>query len=343
MRRIQGINHDRGYTKLRIWLGPKRSRDGTLNKPFVKYFGPYNKINIARAKVFMDEVREQYKKGKPIKKEPQPFALADAADLFWTRHWKNDPNRSKGSRRSAYYVIEGFKNYWPTRPIHLVKPVDIEQYMVARKAMGVGDGTIKHELNLLGSMFERIDEYVKRDEIDPVLLPEFNPVKYAKKPDVSHLRRERWASKEELKKIKAWCQSNDADLWRAIEHAILTGLRRGDLTALQGKARVMGRTQKTGSLISTPVSFAQPVSMSNYQKRWKKARKAVGMEDFHWHDFRHTHATMLKNLAAPNELIQESLGHSDPKQTEIYTNAKAERLAPWVDKLRSELDSIDVA
>ena len=56
MRRIQGINNDRGYTKLRIWLGPKRNGDGTQNKPFVKYFGPYNHVNIVRAKNFMDEV-----------------------------------------------------------------------------------------------------------------------------------------------------------------------------------------------------------------------------------------------------------------------------------------------
>ena len=54
-------------------------------------------------------------------------------------------------------------------------------------------------------------------------------------------------------------------------------------------------------------------------------------------------APMLKNIGADQSLIQESLGHSDPKQTEIYTNAKAERFQPWIAKLQTELDSIDVA
>src|ERR1035438_8119048 len=179
MRRIQGINNDRGYTKLRIWLGPKRNRDGTLNKPFVKYFGPYTKINIARAKIFLDEVREQFRIGKPIKKEPRPIVLSKAIEIFWHRHWKSDPNRSKKSLTSAYYVLEGFKKAWPMTPLHLMKPKHIEDHMAARRLMGVKDSTIKQQLHLLASMFERMDEYVKREEIEPVLLPEFNPVQYA--------------------------------------------------------------------------------------------------------------------------------------------------------------------
>ncbi len=344
MRKIQGINRDRGYTRLRIWLEQKRNPDGTLNKPFVKFFGPYNKENIERARLFMVDVRERFKAGKPIQKDPRPLSLTMAIDIYWDRHWKREPNRSKKSLGSAKSVLEGFRRYWPSTPIHLVKPRDIEDYIAVRQRSGVKNSTIKQQLNLLGSMFERINEYLKRGEIDPVVLPDCNPVQYAKKPKMTtNMKRNRWATREELKKIKMWCLANDADLWRAIEYAILTGLRHGDLMSLQGQKRVFGASQKTGSLISTPVSFAHPASMTNYRRRWVRARKAVGMEDFHWHDFRHTHATMLKNLAAPNELIQESLGHSDPKQTEIYTNAKAERLSPWVDKLRSELDSIDAA
>lgn len=344
MRRIQGINNDRGYTKLRIWLGPKRNNDGTLNKPFVRYFGPYNKANIGRAKAFMVEVREQFMKGKPIKKDPQPLSLPAAIDIFWERHWKRDPNRSKKSLTSAYYVLEGFKKAWPTTPLHLMKPKHIEDHMVARRAYGVKDSTIKQQLHLLASMFERMDEYVKREEIEPVLLPEFNPVQYAKKPKVtSDMQRQRWASKEELRKLKAWCAANDADLWRAIEYAILSGLRHGDLMAMQGRAKVQGIQQKTGNIFSLPVDFSKPAGMTNYRRRWVKARHEVGMDDFHWHDFRHTHATMLKNIGADQSLIQESLGHSDPKQTDIYTNGRAERLQPWISKLQTELDSINAA
>jgi integrase len=48
---------------------------------------------------------------------------------------------------------------------------------------------------------------------------------------------------------------------------------------------------------------------TNRRKIWEAAVKAVGLEDFHWHDLRHTFATWLGDLA--NDIIvMTALGHN---------------------------------
>ena len=340
MRKIQGISNDRGYTELRIWLGPKRNLDGTINKSYRKLFGPWCKANIIRAVEHRDKVRKDFYAGKLPKPIPKPILFSQACEIYYLRHWEKRPGRSPKSVRNIKSMLEGFKAYWPGKALHTFKPYDIEKYREHRAQLKIGVGTINHAQSILSSVFERLDEYVKREEIDPVLLPDFNPCAYVKKANTDHLKRERVATRKELVNVHAWASKHDPELLEAIKRAIISGLRKEDMRKAQGSAKIKTLTGKTKRLVMLPLDWTKPVDLSNWQKRWQRLRDGCHMEDFHWHDWRHTGATMLKELGVAEEIIQEILAHTNIQQTRDYINRKEERLRPALELLQRTLEEI---
>lgn len=57
---------------------------------------------------------------------------------------------------------------------------------------------------------------------------------------------------------------------------------------------------------------------TNWRKHFDRALKATGIEDFHWHDLRHTFATWLGQGGAPIEVVSKALGHSSVTVTMKY-------------------------
>ena len=58
---------------------------------------------------------------------------------------------------------------------------------------------------------------------------------------------------------------------------------------------------------------------------WKRARVAVGLPGFHFHDLRHTGATWLAREGATLKERMHRLGHSDSRMAARYEHADAER------------------
>lgn len=57
---------------------------------------------------------------------------------------------------------------------------------------------------------------------------------------------------------------------------------------------------------------------TNRRKIWEAAVEAAGLEDFHWHDLRHTFATWLGNRTGDIALVMKALGHGDIGTTMKY-------------------------
>jgi len=57
---------------------------------------------------------------------------------------------------------------------------------------------------------------------------------------------------------------------------------------------------------------------TNYRKHFEKALSIAGIEDFTWHDLRHTFATWMGQSGAPLEVIRDQLGHSSIAVTQKY-------------------------
>jgi integrase len=52
----------------------------------------------------------------------------------------------------------------------------------------------------------------------------------------------------------------------------------------------------------------------------KRAAKVAGIEDFRLHDLRHTFATSIRQRGAGLDVVQDLLGHADPRQTRRYAH-----------------------
>jgi integrase len=63
------------------------------------------------------------------------------------------------------------------------------------------------------------------------------------------------------------------------------------------------------------------VALTDFKKSWQTACRVAQIEDFHFHDLRHTAATRMADAGADAFTIAALLGHSDLKMTQRYTHA----------------------
>ena len=135
---------------------------------------------------------------------------------------------------------------------------------------------------------------------------------------------------------------------RVITLAALTGLRRGELFALDagniqggriilrpgqtksGKARVVPLPHDAGYLVTN-----LPFKTDGHQLRraWEIARAAVGMDDLRFHDLRHTYASLLAEAGEVMTTVQALLGHSNLTVTSRYAHMFDSRLDEVANKL----------
>jgi integrase len=64
----------------------------------------------------------------------------------------------------------------------------------------------------------------------------------------------------------------------------------------------------------------KPLKKSWLEVRWRKVRDAAGLEDFHWHDLRHSCASFLAQKGASLLEIGSVLGHKSPSMTMRYAH-----------------------
>lgn len=344
----QGVYEENGYTKIRIWLGPKRNPDGSENKPYRRSMGRWCNAAIQDAKNHIDHIRRNFEKGIMPGNDPEPLPIPLACDTYYKRDWVENPKRSRRSVKNTSYGIERFKKYWRTRAWHSILPLDIELYVAARKKEGIEDITINRELALLSAMFGKIEKWVERREFGPYLLPTktngqtYNPAEYVSRASTVDRKRERVASNEELLKVKIYCDRNDPDMLEIIIRAMITGLRQGDLEKVNGHADVRGILSKSREkkLFRFPLDFSRKLHYKNFRRRWDALREACDMKDFHWHDWRHTSGTTLYILGFTLEQIRQFYGHATIEQTMDYINLGKERLRPHVEALQGHMTKL---
>ena len=70
-------------------------------------------------------------------------------------------------------------------------------------------------------------------------------------------------------------------------------------------------------------------------KAWYQALECAGIQDFRWHDLRHTWASWHVQNGTPLFALQELGGWESPEMVRRYAHLSAEHLAPYADRLRA--------
>lgn len=151
-----------------------------------------------------------------------------------------------------------------------------------------------------------------------------------------------------LEQVKAIANHASESVKTAIWIAIYTGMRRGEILKLE-KAHISGDlitipagNTKTLKMRSVPIidplrpwleRVPLEINFEGLKSGFRRAREAAGMPHVHFHDLRHSTASLLANAGEDLHTISKILGHSTTRMSERYSHIK-------VDKQRDALNKV---
>jgi len=167
--------------------------------------------------------------------------------------------------------------------------------------------------------------------------------------------RVRYLSEEEAATLQAELAKNAPHLADAMEFTLNTGLRDANCSGLkwsqinfQTRAMYLYKT-KNGRPLGTPLNSdalailerrkgIHPVYVFTFRGKpltrfnnsaWRKALVRAGIEDFHWHDLRHTWATWMVMSGCPLEQLKVLGGWRSMEMVMRYAHFSTEHLAQF--------------
>ena len=226
-----------------------------------------------------------------------------------------------------------------------IRRADVQRYVTHRSGE-VSPGTVVRELNILKRLFTLCVEW----EAIP-----FNPASGVKSPRVP-AGRVRYLQPGEFRALLAVCPEW---LRPIVGLAVATGMRRGEILALRwldvdrtGERLLLAQT-KNGegrivylNALALKVLDAQPSGQATAADRvfgdvtgeqvsmaFLRAASAAKIEDFSFHDLRHTAASWLRMKGADIHTVAQLLGHKDLRMAARYQHLSPAFLADAVKKL----------
>jgi integrase len=169
----------------------------------------------------------------------------------------------------------------------------------------------------------------------------------------------RWLTQEEAINLLAACRkSRNITLADLVEFCLFTGVRRGEALGLtwdrvdrargvirleltkSGRRREVPLSSNADAVLARRWTFAAKGyvfgsrNWNSFRSAWEAALAVAGVDDFRFHDLRHTFASWLVQRGRTLKEVQEALGHQTVTMTMRYSH-----LAP--DHLRAAVAVLD--
>lgn len=240
------------------------------------------------------------------------------------------------------------------KPMYIQKFRDVRSKTKSRRGEVYSPASINHELALLSSILTMA--------CDNDLI-EVNPCCKVKKLEVDN-ERTRVLSYEEEECLFAQLTGRRAHILPITKTALHTGMRKSPLLSLRweqvdfdlntititkGKSKNKRKyivpmnevvrkelSALKGSAGDCEEVFTNPmtgVSLTDIKKGFVSACEDAGIEDFTFHDLRHTYASRLADKGVPQATIKELLGQRTIKMSERYTHAVVNTMEWAVEQL----------
>ena len=313
-------------------------------KPFMRSSGTTNK-KLAQEyhdKLLHDRWQEERLGVKPRRTWDEAAArfLAETSDKR-THRWDKS-------------MLEWFRPHLAGKDLQDINRELLEQ-VKTKRAKGVRPGTVNRYLALVRAILRRA--CFDWEWIDRV-------------PKVGMLRdqsmRIRALSRDEYIRLLAELPKHLQDM---VRFSVATGLRQGNVTRLQWKQIslerrhlwVSGAEHKNGRPHAVPLNElamevlirrqgghpthvftyeGQPVTQVN-TKAWRNALKRAEIDDFRWHDLRHTFATWHREAGTPTHELQRLGGWKTQSMVERYAHVAPEGLQAAASRLDTLLQSLN--
>ncbi len=292
-------------------------------------------------------LRQEIFEGKYGKQKSSPrfSEYVDQTYLPWSK-------ANKKSWKSDVWRVEVLKAYFGKQCLDEISPADVESFKtkrrngITRRGGQRSKAAVQRELELLSGIFTM--------SVHNNLI-ESNPVRKVRKFKLDN-QRVRYLTAEEEQRLMQVLIGRRAYLRPIFVLALNTGMRRGEILSLEwwqvdflrnnlivtktktDKTRFLPMNKavrdelqmlkaeaddKSRFVFESPKKLGEP--LGEIKKAFKAVLKDAGIEDFHFHDFRHTAATRLAEAGADVYLIAEILGHSNVQMSFRYTHMTDER------------------
>ncbi|OHB72360.1 MAG: hypothetical protein A2W17_00640 [Planctomycetes bacterium RBG_16_41_13] len=299
------------------------------------------------------KIRAEIAEGKFFDKPVgQSKTFKDMMEKFMQEH---APKVSKNMQKSYASSLKHLATFWGNSKLSDIKPKLISEYKVLRKNKGIKPATINRELAMLSKAFNlavKEWEWI-RD----------NPVSRVPKEKENN-ERDRWLNAEDEKRL---LENSLSWLKDIIIFDLNTGLRQDELLSLQwsrvdlfrkiiiiqesknGKPRTIPLNQialdilmeksKRRNLKSDLVflsNMSTKIDRHNLRRAFNIALDKTGIQNFHFHDLRHTFATRLAQRGIDIYKISKLLGHQDIRMTQRYSHHCPDSLRDGVQILEAD-------
>ena len=229
------------------------------------------------------------------------------------------------------------------RPMGQLTAADLGVWRDGR-LRAVSAGTVRREMNLIDSVLE-----IARKEWGWIAA---NPLRDVKKPAAPRARRRRVSDAEVKRVCGRLTGPAGLEVAAGFRLAIETGMRAGELWSLERPQ--IDLRKRVVHLLKTKNGDERDVALSKAAVRilrallvdrrprlmlssnavrdalFRKARKAAGVENIHFHDSRAEAIWRLSKKLDPLELARQ-IGHRDPKSLLFYYEADAAEMARKLD------------
>ena len=311
--------------------------------------------------------------GTTDRREAEAIEAKWKLEAHQERQWGREPDREIEAVMLAYLqattdkrshaqdkcIAKRWRALLPGRTIQSLKPVDIHGFIAQERNRGMTNGTINRALAFMGAAVSFCNRALGWN------LP--NPVQGHKLKEPEG--RTRWITRDEADHLITMARQQTRAPWLAdlITLALNTGMRRGEMLGLEWgrvdfqarRIRLEAQHTKAGKGRTVPLNDTARAALINQARfravhcpssPWVFCDKAgnrlrtvkssfitacrlAGIEDFHFHDLRHTFAAWLVTAGIPLPEVRDLLGHASVTMTERYAHLSPENLRAAVSVL----------
>jgi len=309
--------------------------------------GPSKQLAEAALRKKKTEIAEN--KFLDIRRENK-IKFEDFADEYFELHCKVN-NKSWPADQ---FLIKTLKKTFSGRYLHEISPHMVEQFKAGRRKE-VAPASVNRCLQCLKSMFNKAIAWDKFNGKNPV-----QQVKLFKENN----QRLRFLEKEEIVRLLSRCTKHLKPL---VIIALNTGMRRGEILGLKWRDVDFKRNilylynTKNGEKREVPINEQVKTTLIRIRKNpaseyifcnkngkpYTQIRKSFctalrksAINDFSFHDLRHTFASHLVMAGVDLNTVRELLGHKSLKMTLRYSHLSPSHKKRAVDILGRRMDTI---
>ncbi|MCP1469575.1 integrase [Sphingobium sp. OAS761] len=293
-----------------------------------------------KAEEYHDRLKAELWEASRLKKKPK--RTWDEAALRWLKE-----KAHKKSRRDDVQRIRWFTTHLRGKRLDEVSRDMIDRLLTTRLPKAT-DATRNRYMALIRAIFRKAQR--EWEWIDQI--PAFKAYGEGSKIRVRHLTHEQ---------AEALLEALPDHQREVVLFALTTGLRQGNILGLTWDRVDMARRMatighgdtKNGSALGVPLNEIalavlqrqwgkHPTHVFTYRgnplrsantRKWRAALKACGIEDFRWHDLRHTWASWLRQNDVPTWVLQELGGWKSESMVRRYAHMSVKHLQPYSDLL----------